>query len=292
VSPVSPPPTTEGPGPDVGSARSWLFVPGDRSDRFAKAAASGADMVVLDLEDAVAEGAKAAARESVTCWVGAGRTACVRINAHGTPSYDADVAALTGLAGLAAVLVPKAEDPQALVALSEALGPGTSLVALVESAVGVQRTDEVAAVPGVDRLVFGSIDLALDLGAEDGGLPLLYARSRLVVASRAAGVAAPVDGVTPSLDDAGAVEADAIAAARLGFGGKLCVHPAQVAVVNTAFSPSEQDVQYAQRVLAAAGGGGAVRLDGQLVDRPVLERARRVLGRAGLPVAGPSDSTP
>lgn len=292
MSPVSPPPTTEGPGPDVGSARSWLFVPGDRSDRFAKAAASGADMVVLDLEDAVAEGAKAAARESVTCWVGAGRTACVRINAHGTPSYDADVAALTGLAGLAAVLVPKAEDPQALVALSEALGPGTSLVALVESAVGVQRTDEVAAVPGVDRLVFGSIDLALDLGAEDGGLPLLYARSRLVVASRAAGVAAPVDGVTPSLDDAGAVEADAIAAARLGFGGKLCVHPAQVAVVNTAFSPSEQDVQYAQRVLAAAGGGGAVRLDGQLVDRPVLERARRVLGRAGLPVAGPSDSTP
>lgn len=289
---MSAPPTAEGSRPSVRSARSWLFVPGDRSDRFAKAAASGADMVVLDLEDAVAEGAKASAREAVTRCVGVARTACVRINAHGTPSYDADVAALAGLPGLAAVLVPKAEDPQALAALREALGSNTPLVALVESAVGVHRSDEVAAVPGVERLAFGSVDLALDLGAEDGCLPLLYARSRLVVASRVAGAAAPVDGVTPSLDDAGALQAAAAAAARLGFGGKLCVHPAQVAAVNTAFSPSEQDVQYAQRVLAAASDVGGVRLDGQLVDRPVLERARRVLGRAGLPLAGPSSSAP
>jgi len=277
--------------PDVRSARSWLFVPGDRGDRFAKAAVSGAEVVICDLEDAVAEDAKVSARAQVSGWLGGGGTACVRLNAHGTESYEADVAALKGLSGLAAVMVPKAEDPEALLELRAGLGPDIPVVALVESALGLHRAYDLAASAAVARMAFGSIDLALDLGAEDSYLPLLFARSSLVVASRAAGVAPPIDGVTPALDDLSAVATDAAAAVRLGFGGKLCVHPSQVPVVNTAFSPSEQEVQDARRILAGHTDVGAVRLDGKLVDRPVLQRARRVLERAGLALPQPPRST-
>jgi citrate lyase subunit beta/citryl-CoA lyase len=274
---------------DVHSARSWLFVPGDRGDRFAKAAASGADVVVCDLEDAVAADAKAAARTEVAGWLGDGGVACVRINAHGTPFYGTDVATLAGIPGLRAVMVPKAEDPQVLAELSDALGPRTAVVALVETALGLHRAHDLAAAPGVARLAFGSIDFALDVGAAEAEVPMLFARSSLVVASRAAGVAAPVDGVTVALDDPAVVEADAAAAVRLGFGGKLCVHPRQVSAVNAAFSPSEADVLHARRIVDSVTGGGAARLDGEMVDRPVVERARLVLRRAGIEPS-PDDS--
>src|SRR3712207_6049882 len=123
--------------PDVRADRSWPFVPGDRPDRFGKATASGADVVVLDLEDAVAEDAKATARAEVARWLTLGGAACVRVDAPDTPF--ADVAALAGLPGLVAVMVPKAEDPRVLAGLAEALGPGTAVVALVETALGVHR---------------------------------------------------------------------------------------------------------------------------------------------------------
>jgi len=274
---------------DVHSARSWLFVPGDRSDRFAKATASGADVVVCDLEDAVTADAKAAARAEVAGWLDEGGAACVRINAPGTPFYIMDVAALAGTPGLRAIMVPKAEDPRVLAELSDILGPHTALVALVETALGLHRAYELAAVPGVARMAFGSIDFALDVGAEEAVFSMLFARSSLVVASRAAGVAAPVDGVTVSLDDLRVVEADAAAAVSLGFGGKLCIHPRQVSAVNAAFSPSEEDVLRARRIVDSVTDGGAGRLDGQMVDRPVVERARLVLQRAGIEPA-PDDS--
>jgi citrate lyase subunit beta/citryl-CoA lyase len=266
---------------DLGRARSWLFVPGDRDDRFPKAAGSGAEMVICDLEDAVAEDAKAAARSGVTRWLSAGGAACVRINAHGTPFHDDDVAALAGLPGLRAVMLPKAEDPAVVGRLSAALGRGTAVVALVETALGVHRAHDLAVAPGVARLAFGSIDLALDLGARDEPTALLFARSALVLASRVAGLPAPVDGVTPELDDLSVVEAAAAAAAGLGFGGKLCVHPGQVDAVHAGFRPTEAEAEHARRVLAAATAGGAARVDGQMIDRPVLARARQVLERHG-----------
>jgi citrate lyase subunit beta/citryl-CoA lyase len=273
--------------PDARTARSWLFVPGDRPDRFGKAAASGADIVVLDLEDAVAPEAKTTARDQVARWLADGGVGCVRVNASGTPCHEADVAALVGAPGLRAVLVPKAEDPRALSALSAALGPDTAVVALVESALGQHRVHELAAAPGVARLAFGSIDLALDLGADDAALPLLFARSSLVLASRVAGLPAPVDGVTQDLDDPAVVTRDTAAAVGLGFGGKLCVHPRQVVAVNAGFRPSEAAVHHAQQVLAAADGGSA-RVGGQMVDRPVVERARQLLARSG---TAPQDPT-
>jgi citrate lyase subunit beta/citryl-CoA lyase len=258
-----------------------LFVPGDRADRFGKAAASGADIVVLDLEDAVAPEAKATARDQVVRWLADGGVGCVRINAAGTPFHETDVAALVGAPGLRAVLVPKAEDPRVLTALSAALGPDTAVVALVESALGQHRVHELAAAPGVARLAFGSIDLALDLGADDAALPLLFARSSLVLASRVAGLPAPVDGVTQDLDDPAVVARDTTAAVGLGFGGKLCVHPRQVTAVNAGFRPSEAAVHHARQVLAAAAAGGSARVGGQMVDRPVVERARQLLARSG-----------
>ena len=269
------------PQADLGSARSWLFVPGDRGDRFPKAARSGAEVVICDLEDAVSEDAKTAARAGVARWLADGNTACVRINAHGTPFHDDDVAALTGSPGLLAVMVPKAEDPAVLGRVSTALGSGTAVVALVETALGVHRVLELATVPGVARLAFGSIDFALDVGARDEPPALLLARTSLVLASRVAGLPAPVDGVTQELDDMSVVQAASSAAAGLGFGGKLCVHPTQIDAVHAGFRPTEAEVRHARRVLAAAAAGGAARVDGQMIDRPVLERAQRLLRRHG-----------
>lgn len=265
----------------AGLARSLLFVPGDRPDRFDRAAASGADLVVCDLEDAVAGAAKDTAREQVTGWLDTGGSAAVRINAAGTPWYAADCAALRGLDGLSAVMVPKAEDPDALGSLAASLGD-IPVVALVETALGLHRVVDLASVPGVVRLAFGSVDFALDTGCAQDDTALLHARSSLVVASRVAGVAQPVDGVTVALDDPDAAGRDATQARRLGFTGKLCVHPRQVPAVNAAFTPSAEEVDRARRVVAAAGDGAASRVDGEMVDVPVLERSRRILDQAEL----------
>lgn len=263
------------------SAATWLFVPGSRPDRFAKAAASGADEVICDLEDAVAPGEKEQARADVVAWLRGGGSAWVRLNAVGTRWHDDDVAALAECAGLRGLVVPKAESPSALAALAAEVPGPDRLVALVESAIGVLRAADLAACPGVGRLAFGSIDFALDVDATEDDDSLLLARSTLVLASRAGGRAAPLDGVTTALDDPEALAADARRARRLGFGGKLCVSPRQVPVVAAQFRPSDLEVDWARRVVAAADGGtGVVATAGEMVDRPVLERAQRILAAA------------
>jgi len=256
-----------------------LFVPGDRSDRFEKAARSGADAVVCDLEDAVGPDTKADARIEVAQWLAGTGTATVRINAVGSPWYEQDCAALIGLPGLRAVMVPKAEDPKCLAALAVDLGGIIPIVALIETALGVHRAYEIAATSGVVRLAFGPIDFALDVETSLDDLALLYARSTLVVASRSARISPPIDGATADLDNLAAAGIAAATARRLGFGGKLCIHPGQVDYVTAAFTPSKEEVANARRIVANAAGG-ATRLDSQMIDRPVLERARRVLAHA------------
>ena len=256
----------------------WLFVPGSRPDRFAKAVASDADEVICDLEDAVAPGEKEQARADVVAWLRDGGSAWARLNAVGTRWHDDDVAAVADCPGLRGLVVPKAESPAALAALAADVPRPDGLVALVESAVGVLRAADLAACPGVGRLAFGSIDFALDVDAAEDDDSLLLARSTLVLASRAGGLAAPLDGVTTALDDPAALAADARRARRLGFGGKLCLSPRQVPVVAAQFRPSDLEVDWARRVVAASDGGpGVVATDGEMVDRPVLERARRIL---------------
>ena len=264
------------------AARSYLFVPADRPERYAKALASGADAVIVDLEDAVAAAAKDSARSALAAWLDAGGGGiAVRINDAASASFDADLA-VAGRAGVVAVVVPKAERAEAL-ARVRAAAPHAALVPLIETAAGIDHVREIAGAPGVERLAFGAIDLQLDLGIEesDGGDELLAFRSALVLASRRAGLDAPVDGVNTAIDDAAAIEADTRRARRLGFGAKLCIHPRQLAAVHAAFAPSAAELAWAERVVAAAGDGGAVAVDGRMVDRPVLLRAQALLARRG-----------
>jgi citrate lyase subunit beta/citryl-CoA lyase len=257
-----------------------LFVPGDRPDRFDKAVAAGADLVVVDLEDAVAPEAKDAARDHVVGWLAGGGRAAVRVNAPGDPAHDADVGALAPYP--VPVMVPKAEDPAALAGLSTRLHDETRLLALVETAVGVLAAPELAVVAGVDRLVLGTYDLAAQLGVSpDDRDAMAGARHALVLASAAAGLAPPVDGVTGDVGDDDRLRDDLAYAVRLGFGGKLCVHPRQVPVARESFLPSADAVAWARRVVEAADGSGAVLLDGAMVDKPVVDRARRILAAGG-----------
>jgi citrate lyase subunit beta / citryl-CoA lyase len=267
------------------TARSYLFVPATRPDRYERALASGADAVIVDLEDAVAAPDKAAARDALRAWL-AGRAPAapgviVRVNAAGTRWHDDDLA-LCMRPGVAGVLVPKAESADALHALA-AQRSGLQVIALIESARGLANARAIGNTSGVTRLAFGSIDLALDLGlrgaSEDDLAPH---RAELVLASRLSGLPAPIDGVTASIDDVALLRNDVQRARRLGFGAKLCIHPKQLASVHEGLAPSEAEQAWARRIVAAAGaaGGAAVAVDGAMVDRPVLQRAQSILDEA------------
>jgi citrate lyase subunit beta/citryl-CoA lyase len=260
--------------------RSYLFVPGDRAERIAKARASGADAVVVDLEDAVAPGSKLAARDALAGALDAAQPVALRINGVDT-SWFADDARLCAHPGVAAVMLPKADSADAIAALRAACG-GKPVVALVETGAGIAGLAAMAGA-GIARFAFGSIDFQLDLDIADDDLALLPFRMQLVLASRLAELPPPIDGVTTALDDPVRIDADARRARALGFGAKLCIHPKQVAIVNAAFSPTAAELAWARRVVdaASAADGAAVAVDGKMVDAPVLARARRLLAAGG-----------
>jgi citrate lyase subunit beta/citryl-CoA lyase len=261
----------------------YLFVPGDRPERFQKAVASGADMVVIDLEDAVLPERKGDARGRVRDALADGSIrACVRINGTDTTWFDDD-ARLLSLAGVAAVMLPKAEDPARVAQLGNGLArTGVPLVPIIETARGLAASEAIAACTGVQRLAFGSVDFQVDLGIEGDGEELWFARSRLVLASRLAGIAAPIDGVTLAVSDAGQATRDAVRARRMGFSAKLCIHPAQVAPVREGFMPTAHEIAWARGVIDIAGGQplGALTYEGKLIDKPVVDRAKAILARA------------
>ena len=266
--------------------RTYLFVPGTRPERFAKALASGADCVLLDLEDAVAAADKPQARKAIAQWFSQAAPAerariAVRINDAASKHFGDDLLALQAC-GCAQIVLPKAEEPWQIAAVSEAIA-GAQVLALIESARGVARVEEVAAMRGVTRLLFGTLDFALDLDIDisDDASGLAYAASRIAIASRVAGLPAPVAGVTPQLDDSARLLADLAQSRRLGFGAKLCIHPSQVAPIHAALRPSTQVLDWARRVLVAdAASPGAARLDGRMVDRPIVLQAQRTLALA------------
>ncbi|MGH3440348.1 MAG: HpcH/HpaI aldolase/citrate lyase family protein [Sciscionella sp.] len=258
----------------VATARCALFVPGNRPDRFAKAAAAGADLVILDLEDAVAPEGKVAARGAVDGWLGGGAEAVVRINAAGTIWHEDDVA-LVQRHGCP-VMVPKAENSALLRHI-----PGP-VIALLETAEGIESARSVCEVPSVVRTAFGSVDLAAQLGIRaDDHLALASSRSRIVLAAAAANIAPPLDGVTTSVADMALLAADIEHARRLGFTGKLCIHPRQLDATRAGFCPPAAEFEWARRVLDAAAAGDVTVVDGRMVDKPVLDRARRLLALEG-----------
>lgn len=253
-----------------------LFVPANRPERFNKAAASGADAIILDLEDAVPPQAKEEARRSL--YVGfTDRPVLVRINGIGSEWHIDDVAVISSLP-ICGVILPKAEMGGPLQGLAADLGRRLPIIALIETARGLRDAAEIAALPGIERLAFGSIDFSAELGCAHTREALLCARSSVVLASRLAGSAPPLDGVTTSVDDADLVKEDARYARDLGFGGKLAVHPRQIGPIYAGFRPDESETAWAHRVLAA--GEGAVEVDRAMVDAPVRIRARSILARA------------
>jgi citrate lyase subunit beta / citryl-CoA lyase len=266
--------------------RTYLFVPGNRPERFAKALGSGADAIVLDLEDAVAPAGKGAARDAIAQWRRQAGDAdrariVVRINDARSSAFVDDLRLLRD-ARIAAVMLPKAEAAAQVQAVRAAVPEG-GVLALIESALGVAKAQEVAEADGVVRLVFGTLDYALDLDLDivDSAEGLSHAASMLALASRIAGLAAPVAGVTPQLDDGQRLLADLAWSRRHGFCAKLCVHPRQVAPIHSALAPSPQAIEWARRVLAAESASpGAAQLDGRMVDRPVVLQAQRTLRRA------------
>jgi citrate lyase subunit beta/citryl-CoA lyase len=272
----------------VDSAVTYLFVPGDRPERFVKAVEAGVDVVIVDLEDAVAPARKDIARCAIAeAWPSLSELAarrgvelCIRINCARTQASKDDLGLCLRLKP-ALIMVPKVESPEELVTVGAGL-PATRTLALIETATGVLEAQAVASAPGLARLVLGSVDLMLDLGVTDDRGPLDAARSMLVLASARAGIAGPVDGVSTSIDDFERIHSDATRARSFGFTGKLCIHPRQVAAVSSAFEVADHEVSWAERVVSAAASsaGAATTVDGAMVDVPVILRAERILARA------------
>jgi len=262
------------------ASRSYLFVPGNQPDRFEKAHSSGADAIIVDLEDAVSQGDKEEARRAVACWLSPERPAYVRINGFSTDWYEEDLKAVDK-PGLVGVMLPKSESPEQLKRVAAGLSDGIEVIVLVETALGVWEVRSLAEMPRVTRLAFGSVDFQLDSGIKGEG-ELGYARSRLVLASRIAGLLPPLDGVTTAIEDADLLASDVARAVRQGFGGKLCVHPRQIEPVNAGFMPTQQEIRWAERVLEAmqTSKAGVFRIDGELIDQPVIKRARGIVALA------------
>lgn len=259
----------------IDSARTFLFVPGDRPDRFDKARDSGADIVVLDLEDSVKPNAKSRARAIVAAWLTPEKPMMVRINGYGTPWFEDDLA-LARTPGVLGVMLPKAEPITATARVAQA----APTVALIESANGIAGLSQlVHAQIGIRRLALGALDLSLDLAITAGTEALDPIRLQMVIASRAVGLPSPIDGVTVEISDMAVVEQDTRRAHSLGFSGKLAIHPRQLESIVAALCPTEDQIKRALMIVEAddASGGAAFAFDGQMVDKPVVERARRLL---------------
>lgn len=269
------------------TAVSHLFVPASRPERFEKALASDADAVIIDLEDAVAIEDKDAALDALLDGLERGLSApvIVRINAPDSPWFDRDLAALAGRSvaarpGLSGVMVPKSERSADVLRVREALGGDVDLIALIESAAGVAGARELATVPGLTRFAVGAADLSVDLDVDLSSATVDWVYAALVLESRLAGLPGPIASPPFTLADPDGIERDARRLRGLGASGQLCIHPSQIASVRRGFRPTDAELSWATQVLAAAGDGAA-QVGGQMIDKPVRERAERLLARAG-----------
>jgi citrate lyase subunit beta/citryl-CoA lyase len=282
------------------SARSYLFVPATSGRKIDKAYGSEADAIIIDLEDAVAVSEKAAARAALASIVpqAPARATWIRVNATSTDFCFDDLQAGCR-AGVAGLIVPKVESPEQLRMVDWVLSnvekarglPQRSIrvAAILETALGVQNAGAIAAgSPRLARIMFGAVDLAADLGIDLGDDigATGYARFTIACASRAAGLEAPVDTAYTDIANLEGLRRTTERARALGYTAKACIHPAQIAVVNEVFTPSQAEVAWARKVVEAFDaaerqGLAAVALEGQMLDYPVVEKARRLLARLG-----------
>ncbi len=268
------------------NARSFLFVPANRPERFLKATASGADAVILDLEDSVPFESKKDARLAIkSSWQELKKSAVslvIRINSPETKWGLEDLDFFQGLDGLNGVMVPKCESSSSLNRVSQDF-IGVPLLPIIESAAGYLALPEIAKTANVSRLVVGHIDFLADSGmlCSEDQLELNSLRFQVAMCSRVGGLAPAIDGVTVSVDDVELIRADAERSIRFGFGGKLCIHPKQISIVHETLAPSVDQISWANKVIDAMeiSGGAAVQLDGKMIDLPVLLQAKRLLSR-------------
>lgn len=266
----------------LSDATTFLFVPGDRPDRFQSAWASRADVVILDLEASVHPDRKETARESVAAWLATAPdtvAALVRFNRLGSEEFSRDWASMSRAEGIGLMLSGAEYQPlrQAGFASEPQRRP---LVPLVETAQGVEQSTQLAAMPGVCRLAFGNMDYETEMGLGPGHLGFVYPASRMAVASRCANLAPPIAGVTAEIRQREKLLADIAVERSLGFAAKMCIHPCQVQWAHEAYAVSEEELAWARGILAATSTSHAVAVNGQMIDRPVIERARRLLARA------------
>lgn len=264
---------------------SYLFVPGSRPDRFEKALAAGADRVIIDLEDAVAFDEKNQARQNVVDALEAGlsQPVLVRVNPIDSEHFNDDIDALQSLSdegqqSLHGIVFPKAESPITLRHVCASLDPSLELIAMIESAKGVQLVDEIIGLPKISKLALGAVDLGVDLDASTPSAVIDYAYARVVFASRLANKLPPIASPPLSITELEAIELDARRLRGMGLSGQLCIHPAQLPAVHSGFAPTEAEIEWARNVLASVGG--SVQVDGQMVDKPVRDKAERILARA------------
>ena len=267
--------------------RSLLFVPGTRTDRITKALASGADVVIVDLEDAVALEEKASARQALEQFLNStpGITLIVRINSddgRDEENFQQDLALCTKFSAITGVMLPKTETPEQI---ARASASGKPIWPLIETAQGLTALPKIASSPGLERLVFGALDMATDLNLEPSSpgaeTVLDHCRHQLILHSRAQSLPPPIESVTPEINDLSKVEIAAKKAVEMGFSGMLSIHPKQVLAIHNAFAPDEKTLQWARYVIGEAKTrGGAFQFEGQMIDAPVLSRARAILERA------------
>ena len=263
-------------------ARTWLVVPGDHPDQFSAPAVRDADALVLDLSSAVEN--KELACRAVTHHLFGGGNAWVRVNGSDTDLSGASIRAVAASPGLQGIVLSRTESVDQVEVLKAHLRADVMIVALLETAAGIENAGGIAAAHGILRLAFGSADLGRELGIMGEAAALLYARSRLVMASRAAGLPGPIDGPSIDLNDMVALDEDLRHSVGLGFTGKLCLHPRQLRMTNATFAPTPSALAWARRVLAATHGSAApaVRVDGEIVDCQRIEAARCIVARAAL----------
>lgn len=266
------------------SPRTYLFAPASEEAKLRKALAGDSGAVIADLEDGVAPDAKPEARRILRAVAerhAYSKPLVVRVNGACTGLLEEDLEFLAGLR-IGGLMLPKAttESLKALRGRSEPIYP------LIESAAGLREAYAIACAQGVMRLMLGTVDLAADLGltARSDGQELLLARSQLVLDSRAAGILRPIDGVHLALTDLEGLRREAGLAHDLGMGGKLCIHPRQVPIIEASFAPGEAEIRWARRVVVAhdahtRSGEGAFELDGEMIDVAVLRRAQLILGQ-------------
>lgn len=254
-------------------SRSWLLVNAARPEDFAPGLASEADSVLFDLEAAVPDGKKDTARQSVVEALNGGMDAWVRINGIDTDEWPKDLEALSGAPGLRGVMLAMAEEPEQVTLTAMRLRAGTPVIALIETALGLENATAVARAPGTFRLAFGTNDFRKDTGISDDPMAMAYARSRLVIASRVGKLPGAIDGPPAVADSEDAVVRTSRTTASMGMTGRLCLNRGQVDSINLALSPSEDEVSWAVEMLQAHQAGASVG-DGSYLPR--LARAQKI----------------